>query len=109
MGRIAVTKEASAKLLSERNMRAEAVGKMLTPRLLYYHRAYSKRDELHITEYGPMLILSFVDYHEMDDGGYLPVELSDDCTLLVGPAAFFRQGQHVIDWSDKRFHVRSSR
>ena len=75
--------------------------------MLYYHRSYSKFSGGHVGEYGPALILSFIERHAADDEQYLSIDIGNECTVVIGPATFFQDGEHMIDWADQKFKLES--
>jgi hypothetical protein len=76
--------------------------------LQYYHRSYSTLNDGYIIEHGSGLALSFIAHHEARDYQYLSIDLSSDCTLLLGPLTFFQDGVHSIDWVDRKFKLTSA-
>jgi hypothetical protein len=58
-------------------------------------------------EYGSGFVLSFIECSEVGHDQYLRVELDSDCTVVVTPAADFRNGSHCIDWNDRKFTLAS--
>jgi hypothetical protein len=104
---ISISKSASAKILEEEDNRFEALERPMVPRLLYYHRSYSKLNRGRIREYGPVLIFLFIGRDEADDEWYLSVDIGNECRLVIGPATFFQVGEQSIDWADQKFKLES--
>ena len=107
MSDISITKDASEKVLKERDGRCQFLGRQVVPRLAYYHRSYSKLDDGRTIEYGSGFVLSFIECSEVADDKYLRVELDNDYTVNITPAAHFRNGSHCIDWDDRKFTLAS--
>ena len=105
MAGVSISKSASKKIQADGDRRSSIMGKTVLPRLLYYHRSYSKSSEGRAREYGPVLTLSFIEHHEVDDGQYLSVDIGAGCTLVIGPATFFGDGEHLIDWDGQKFKL----
>ncbi len=107
MSSISISKTASEKILKDREVHSQLLGRIVTPYLLYYHRSYSTLNEGRIIEHGSGLTLTFIDHYDQSDDHYLSIDLGSNCTLVVGPSTFFQAGAHFIDWVDQKFKLTS--
>jgi hypothetical protein len=86
---------------------SQLLGRHVIPYLLYCQRSYSTLNDGRIIEHGSGLTLSFIEHYDANDGQYLSIDLSSDCTLLLAPLTFFQAGAHSIDWVDQKFKLTS--
>jgi hypothetical protein len=107
MSNISISKAALDKIIEDKSARTALSAHHLIPRLLYHHRSYSTLNDGRTIEHGPGLTLSFIEPDEAESDHYLPVDPEAHGSLVVGPSTFFRTGKHEIDWTDRKFTLKS--
>lgn len=98
---VIISEAAKAHILKERNHRLRLLGRA-KPRLLYHSDVILHSDDGRDTHFGPGLTLSFYEVEGLRPHEWQLIDISEDCTVPVGPLAGFPAEKNYVDWDEAK-------
>jgi hypothetical protein len=110
MPSVTITKGAIDAVSGRRKDPASAAARALKPipLLAWSERSYFDDQTGRRTELGPQFYFCWTDDNEIEENGYLTLEIARGDRLALAPGELFRSGSHQIDLKDGKLNLTSS-